>query len=135
LLVADVLGLAAWRRLVSANASAHASLVLGMQLVVAVCAIASFVLDDVAFNGWLFWGMLILLSAALGAVAMRVGRRGLARAGGVATAIAVALVLAHSFLSVAAAGVATVLCLGAALLPSGRTEASVPAGGLGGSSS
>lgn len=50
-----------------------------------------------------------------GVVAFRIGHRGLALAGGIATAIAVALRLARSFSSLPAA-VATAL-LGAALLP------------------
>src|SRR5712692_3473263 len=119
LLVADVVGLIAWRRLEKANASTRARFVLGVQLLVALVGIAGYLVNDAVLNGWLFWAMLILLNAALAGAAIRVGHRGLAVTGGLATLIAVALVLAHSFSSVAAAGVATVLCLGAALLPSG----------------
>jgi len=118
LLVADMIGLVAWRRLSNADAG-QARLVLGLQALAALCAIVSVLLDDVLANSWLFWAMLVVLNLALGVVAFRVGYRRLALAGGVAIAIAVALLLAHSFASLPAAGVATVLCVGAALLPAG----------------
>jgi len=121
LLVADIVGFAAWRRLSKADAG-QARLVLGLQALAALCAVVSVLLDDVLANSWLFWVMLVLVNVALGLVAFRVGSRGLAFAGGVVTAIAVALLLAHSFASAPAAGVATVLCLGAALLPPARRD-------------
>jgi hypothetical protein len=120
LLVVDIVGLVAWRRLSNANAG-QARLVLGLQTIVALCAIASVLLNDVLADSWLFWAMLILVNLALGVVAFRVGHRGLALLGGVVTTIAVASLLAHSFSSLPVAGVATVLCLVAALLPTGRT--------------
>ena len=124
LLVADIVGFAAWRRLSKADAG-QARLVLGLQALAALCAVVSVLLDDVLANSWLFWSMLVLVNVALGLVAFRVGSRGLAFAGGVVTAIAVALLLAHSFASAPAAGVATALCLGATLLPSGRTASAL----------
>src|SRR6186997_1499786 len=89
LLVADIVGLVAWRRLSKWDAG-QARLVLGLQAHAALCAIVSVLLDDVLANSWLFWIMLISVNLALGLVAFRVGSRGLAFAGGVATAIAVA---------------------------------------------
>jgi hypothetical protein len=121
LLAADIVGLVAWRRLSNANAG-PARVVLGLQALAALCAIASVLADDAAATSWLFWAMLILVNAALGVVALRVGNRGLAIAGGATTACAVALILAHSFSSLPVAGVATVLCLGAALLPPPRAH-------------
>lgn len=127
LLVADVIGLIVWRRLSHANAR-DARVVLALHTLVALGAIVSVLLDDVLLNSWLFWMMLVLLNLALAATAFRVGQRGLALAGGAATLIAVALVLAHSFSSLPVAGIATALCLGAALAPSWRHshEASSP---------
>jgi carbon starvation protein CstA len=118
LLVADVIGVFTSRRLAKSKASSQVRNVFGVQLLVGLGAIVSVVLNDVVLDGTLFWAMFTLLNASLVGIALPVGNRALAVVCAVATAIAVLLIVAHSFLSIVIAGVATVLCLGAALLPS-----------------
>lgn len=128
-LAADVLVLFLLWRLVKAGARSAVAVVVALQILAAVLAIVSTMVDDDGFTTAAFWGAFVLIEAALTIVALTIGSRGLAMLGVVVALAALALFAAHSFASVAVAGAATVLSFGAALVPRSRdASSSIPAG-------
>ena len=116
-LAVDVLVLFVLWRLVKAEARSAVAVVGTLQILAALLAILSTIVDDDGFTAAAFWGAFVLIEAALTVVALTIGNRGLAIVGVVVGVAALSLFAAHSFASVAVAGAATVLSFGAALVP------------------
>ena len=115
---------ALWR-LVTAEARSAVAVVGTLQILAALLAILSTIVDDDGFTAAAFWGAFVLIEVALTIVALTVGNRGLAMLGVVVGVAALSLFVAHSFASVAVAGAATVLSFGAVLVPRVRRASSV----------
>jgi hypothetical protein len=124
-LAVDVLVLFALWRLVTAEARSAVAVVGTLQILAALLAILSTIVDDDGFTAAAFWGAFVLIEVALTIVALTVGNRGLAMLGVVVGVAALSLFVAHSFASVAVAGAATVLSFGAVLVPRVRRASSV----------
>jgi hypothetical protein len=88
-----------------------------LQILAAVLAIVSAMVDDDGYTTAAFWISFVLIEAALTTVALTIGSRGFAMLGVVVGIGALSLFAVHSFASVAVAGAATVLSFGAALVP------------------
>jgi hypothetical protein len=128
-LAVDVLVLFALWRLVKAEARSAVAVVGTLQILAALLAILSTIVDDDGFTAAAFWGAFLLIDAALTIAAFTIGNRGLAILGVVVAITALSLFAARSSASVAVAGAATVLSFGAALIPRIRaTPASRSAG-------
>jgi len=119
-LAVDVLVLFVLWRLVKAGARSAAAVVVALQVLAAVLAIVSAMVDDDGFTTAAFWISFVLIEAALTTVALTIGSRGLAMLGVIVGIAALSLFAVHSFASVAVAGAATVLSFGAALVPRHR---------------
>jgi hypothetical protein len=124
LLVLFVLG-----RLVKAEARSAVAVVGTLQVLAALIAILSTIVDDDGFTTAAFWGAFVLIEAALTIAALTIGHRGLAMLGVVVGIAALSLFVAHSFASVAVAGAATALSFGAALVPRRRGTSSSSSAG------
>jgi hypothetical protein len=124
-LAVDVLVLFVLWRLVKAEARSAVAAVGTLQVIAALIAILSTIVDDDGFTAAAFWIAFVLIEAALTIVALTIGSRGLAMLGVVVGIAALSLFVAHSFASVAVAGAATVLSFGAALVPRARRASSV----------
>jgi hypothetical protein len=123
-LAVDVLVLFALWRLMKAEARSAVAVVGTLQVLAALIAILSTIVDDDGFTTAAFWGAFVLIEAALTIAALTIGNRGLAMLGVVVGIAALSLFVAHSFASVAVAGAATVLSFGAALVPRRRGTSS-----------
>ena len=116
-LAADLLVLFGLWRLVKAAARSAVAVVGTLQILAALLAIVSTLIHDDGLTTAVFWTIFVLIEAALTIVGLRIGNRVLAMLGVVVGIAALSLFVAHSFASVAVAGAATVLSLGAALVP------------------
>ena len=128
-LAADVLALFVLWRLVKAEARSAVAVAGTLQILAALLAIVSAMVDDDGFTTAVFWIAFVLIEAALTIAALRIGKRGLAMLGVVVAIAALSLFVAHSFASVAIAGAATVLSFGAALVPRQRDTTSSSSAG------